>query len=91
MSLCQYKNIFGDPNSGVHSIRIFDIAVVDLLATLLLSAIIYKFYFKARFNLSRKSMGLFSAIFIALMIVAISLHRLFCVNTKLNVLLFGEV
>jgi hypothetical protein len=29
--------IFGEPRKGIHSIRIFDIAIVDLLLTMLLA------------------------------------------------------
>ena len=39
--LCQYKNIFGKVNEGIHSYRIFNIAIVDVLLTILLSFIIY--------------------------------------------------
>lgn len=30
MSLCEYKDIFGIPNEGVHSYRLFNIAIVDV-------------------------------------------------------------
>lgn len=33
----KYSNIFGAPGTGIHSIRIFDIAVVDLLLTMILA------------------------------------------------------
>ena len=26
---CKYKNIFGEPNTGLHEYRILDIAIVD--------------------------------------------------------------
>ena len=29
MSLCKYKNIFGEENTGVHQYRIFDIAIIE--------------------------------------------------------------
>jgi hypothetical protein len=31
--LCKYKNMFGIPNKGLHSYRIFNIAIVDLTLT----------------------------------------------------------
>jgi len=34
MSLCKYKNYFGEPGKGVHSYRIFNIAMVDVIQTL---------------------------------------------------------
>lgn len=33
--LCKYKDILGRPNEGVHSFRIFNIAIVDVLLTIL--------------------------------------------------------
>ena len=32
---CKYKNIFGEPNTGLHEYRILDIAIVDVLLTIL--------------------------------------------------------
>ena len=34
---CKYKDIFGKPKEGVHSYRIMNIAIVDVLATILLA------------------------------------------------------
>lgn len=34
------KNTFGQPNEGLHSIRLFDIAVVDLLLTFVFSYVV---------------------------------------------------
>jgi hypothetical protein len=36
-SLCKYKDIFGIPGKGVHSYRFFNIAIVDVFLTLVLS------------------------------------------------------
>lgn len=33
--LSKYKDIFGKPMTGLHKYRIFDIAVVDVAATIL--------------------------------------------------------
>lgn len=30
---CPYKNMFGQPGKGVHSWRLFDIAIVDVVGT----------------------------------------------------------
>ena len=40
---CKYKDIFGKPKTGLHSYRIFNIAVVDFLLTILLAKFI-EFY-----------------------------------------------
>lgn len=77
MSLCQYRNIFGKPGEGVHSYRIFNIAIVDLGLTLLVA-----------FGLSlvlKKSFALISSI---LLILGVVLHRLFCVRTTVDKILF---
>ena len=38
--LCKYKDILGRPNEGVHSFRIFNIAIVDVLLTILAAYIL---------------------------------------------------
>ena len=49
MKFCKFANIFGKPNEGVHKYRLFDIAIVDVLATLVLGYIISKI---TNYNLS---------------------------------------
>jgi uncharacterized membrane protein (Fun14 family) len=77
VSLCKYKNIFGVPNTGAHSIRVFNIAVIDFGLTLLFGFIIsYTF----KYN-----------IYIVLAILFLSgiiLHHIFCVRTTVDKLLF---
>jgi len=77
MSLCKYSNLFGEPMQGAHAYRIFDIAIVDVVATILSAFFISKFLnFKFRNTL------------IILFLIGIILHRLFCVRTTLDKLLF---
>ena len=71
MSLCQFKNIFGEPRKGVHSIRLLDFAIVDVIGTILI-ALIISFVFNSNF--------LFT-LFI-LFIIGELLHWIFCVQTK---------
>ena len=77
MGLCKYRDIFGKVGTGVHSLRLFNIAVVDTLLTLLLAYII---------NLYLKSNLL--VIFFILLIASILIHRAFCVETTLTKLFF---
>ena len=77
MSLCKYKNYFGEPGKGVHSYRIFNIAIVDMMMTLI-GAIIISYLSGIKFIWS--ALGLF--------LVGILLHRVFCVRTTLDKLLF---
>ena len=80
-------------------------AAVDLFLTVLLAAlvacILYHAYMRTQERDSRAKPGrrsqwvlalaLFGSCFAALMVTAIVLHRWFCVNTALNVALFGKV
>ena len=79
MSFCKYRDIFGKPNTGIHHIRIFDFAVMDIFGTILFAFIISQIY---KYNI-------FIIIFI-LLLIAIVIHRIFCVNTKLNMIIFGK-
>ena len=78
MSLCEYKNALGIPGKGIHSYRIFDIAVVDVVMTII-GAYVLSLIF--RFS--------FLYITIALFAVGIALHRLFCVRTTVDKFLFS--
>jgi hypothetical protein len=73
----KYKNMFGKPLEGLHSYRLFNIAIVDLLLTILLSFLI-SFYFKT--NIYKTMISLF--------LLSIILHRFFCVRTTIDKLLF---
>lgn len=79
MSLCKYKTILGEPGIGIHSYRIFDIAVIDLLFTIIV----------ARYISDNQTE--FYSNFILLFISGIFLHRIFCVNTTINKYMFGVV
>lgn len=72
MSLCKYRDIFGRPNEGVHSMRFMGLAFVDLYLTLVLAGIIsYKYEYNVIF------------VFMFLMLLSIVIHKLFCVDTAL--------
>jgi len=75
--LCKYKNIFGKPNTGVHSYKLFDLAIVDIAVTLLaVYAISLYFDFSFWYTLA-----------VTFIIMVIS-HRLFCVRTTTDKWLF---
>lgn len=76
MVLCKYKDIFGKPNEGIHKIRIFNIAVVDVLLTLVLGVILSKLL----------KLSTFTGILIAFLL-GIIFHKIFCVDTTINKLL----
>lgn len=77
---CKYKHIFGEEKKQFHSLRIFDIAVGDVIGTIIIGILI-AYVFKI--NTLVTCFGLF--------VLAICLHRLFCVNTKINTIIFGVV
>jgi hypothetical protein len=77
MNLCKYQNIFGKPGEGAHSYRLFNIAIIDVIA-LLVVAFIINYYTKY---------NIYYIIFI-LFIVGIIAHRLFCVRTTIDKILF---
>jgi len=78
---CGLKNIFGEPRKGVHALRIplLDIALFDTALTAI-----------AAFALSRLFNTSFLLTFIVLLIVGIAVHRAFCVDTRLNALIFQK-
>lgn len=71
--LCQYKNIFGVPKQGIHSIRIWDIAIVDVFSTVL-----------GAFLISYATGVNFWLTLLTLFILGIFLHKLFCVETTIG-------
>ena len=68
--LCEYKNILGEPNKGVHSYRMCGIAIVDMLLTILGA------YFIAKILKTT-----FLKAFIAFFVLGEFMHWLFCVDT----------
>ena len=78
MTLCKYRNLLGEVGKGVHSYRIFDIAIVDVLLTFIGAYIIYIF------NTENNYFIILAIVFI----IGIILHRIFCVRTTIDKLLF---
>ena len=84
MSLCTFKNSLGKPGHGIHSIRIANIAIVDLIATIILAKL-YQIFFHKLFPYPYWFWVLIT------ILSGILLHRIFCVNTTINKLIFGEI
>ena len=76
---CQYKNIFGEVGKGIHSYRLFNIAIVDVIQTFI-GAIIIAYIFNINVIL----------VFIALMIFSVFIHYLFCVDTTLTKIVLNK-
>jgi hypothetical protein len=79
MQFCKYNDIFGKPKEGSHTMRIpvIDLAVSDTIAVLIIGYLI-SWYFGYSYW---KSIGVIFA-------SGIVVHRLFCVRTKLDTLIF---
>ena len=69
--------MFGSPNTGAHSYRIFNLAVVDIIMTII-GAYIISYFSKFSFYYT----------LVILFIAGIILHRLFCVRTTVDKILF---
>jgi len=80
IDLCHYKDIFGRPREGAHSYRFFDIAVVDVAATIVVAYVI-----------SRVFGFVFWKSLVVLFIVGVISHRAFCVRTTVDKLVFANL
>ena len=77
--LCQYKDMLGKVGEGVHSYRIANIAIFDVLGVILGA-----FFLHALFPA-------YSTLYIMaiLFVLGIIFHRIFCVRTTVDRWLFG--
>ena len=74
---CKYKDIFGKPGEGAHATRFANLAIVDVFFTIIAGIIIAYFL---NYNVYMV-VGL-------LFLLGIIAHRLFCVRTTVDKLLF---
>jgi len=80
MSLCKYKDALGVPGKGIHSYRLFGVAIVDFIMTIVGAGLISYF---TKYN--------FFYTLIIVFLLGIILHRIFCVRTTLDKLIFPYV
>ena len=76
--LCKYKDALGKPKTGIHSYRIFNIAIADVIMTII-GALIISYFFKFNFWIT----------LLILFLLGILLHRIFCVKTTVDKILFS--
>lgn len=79
MDLCPYKDILGKPKKGIHSVRVLDIAIMDVIMSII-GAYLLSMVFPYK-----------NAFIYALCFVfgsGILLHRMFCVRTTVDKWLF---
>jgi len=75
--LCKYKDILGKPGEGLRKYRIFDIAIMDTAVVILFGYFISLYM---EWNLVYVLIGLFT--------LGIIVHRIFCVRTGIDKILF---
>ena len=79
INLCKYKNMFGEPGTGAHSYRFWNIAVVDVVLTILAGLLLSWITGMTRVHS-----------IITMFVLGIIAHRLFCVRTTVDKLLFPK-
>lgn len=80
LDLCRYKDIFGRPGEGAHAYRVFDIAIVDVAATVVVAFLIARIFGVA-----------FWKSLVALFLIGIISHRALCVRTTVDKWVFPKV
>ena len=78
MNLCKYKDALGKLNQGGHSYRIFNIAIIDVVLTVIVGYILALIF---RWSPLYTIIGFF--------LLGIVMHRLFCVKTTIDKVIFG--
>ncbi len=85
----KYRDLFGQPGLGFHSTRFAGVALFDLVGTVAIAGVFV--HFAIRPPDRTRWVVCFIQTLLTLLVLAIILHRLFCVNTALNVGIFGTV
>jgi hypothetical protein len=75
--LCKYKDLNGEPGTGIHKYRFMDLSIVDVIGTILI-IIFISVVFKIR---------ILYVLVIVIIIMIIS-HRAFCVRSTTDKWLF---
>lgn len=78
--LCKYSELFGKINEGVHSYRLFNVAIIDVISTFIGAYFINKYIFTE---------CEYYKVLISLFLLGIILHRIFCVRTTIDKLIFN--
>ena len=73
MDLCQYKDALGVPDTGIHSYRLFGVAIIDVLFTII-GAVLIAYFFRLSYVWTT----------IILFLAGTGFHKLFCVQTTVT-------
>ena len=77
--LCEYSELIGKVGEGIHSYRLFNIAILDVIITMIGAYFLQKKFFS---NYS------YLQVLIVVFIAGIISHRIFCVRTTIDKMLF---
>jgi len=77
--LCKYKNLFGEPGMGIHKYRVAGISIVDVLVVIAGGILISYF-----------SGWSIYPVLVVLFVLGIFVHRIFCVRSGIDKLLFPD-
>lgn len=80
MALCDYRDLFGKPNEGIRKYRIADIAIYDVSVIVVIGFAISYF--------TKISIWI---VWFVLFVSGVIVHRMFCVRTGIDKLLFPKV
>ena len=80
---CKYADILGKPGEGVHSKRFLGFAINDVLSTFLLALIIN--------YLIEGNWASYGIVLVFCFSLGVILHKIFCVNTTFNKMIFGII
>ena len=78
--LCKYKDLFGKPNEGLRKYRIAGIAILDTLVVLLIGIVF-------SYMTGTPLLPTLAVFFISGIIV----HRMFCVRSGIDRILFSDI
>lgn len=74
----EYRYLFGVEKEGIHSYRLYDIAIADVIMTII-GAILFSYVFKIDYLIS----------LIFLFTLGVILHYLFCVESTVNMYIYS--
>ena len=77
IDLCAYKNLIGEPKTGIHFTRFMGVAIYDVIITVL-GAFLISYFFKYSFI----------HVTVFLFVLGIISHRIFCVKSAVDKWLF---
>lgn len=87
VDFCKYRHVFGIERQGVHRYRLFNIAIVDMVLTII-AAVALALPISHSENSALALPLHFIAVFFILLVIATLLHRLFCVDTTITRFVF---